>query len=325
LSRKLFIHIGPRKTATSAIQRLLAKHDHSVVIYPNVALGGAGNYHGHHGFVFKLFGEKWVGKTADGDLRQMFATIAEQAEGNDRDIVFSSEELEPKNVAAFVNAVLPHLGSHPLDVEVLFTCREHFSRISSLYNHRLRGKKSSEGRSPDMFLTEVWKRVCYEPLVHSLKSTSFKVTALSYYPSDTFVKRFLLHIGFKDGELPGISEELVGHSPKMIVVNLAVRDISESQSQRHELLRQFKDMPDRHAPSRFIFGHEAAVAADRYFAVDRQFVHAEFGIELVPPDFSRDGNALSISAKELEDIATIAAQLGEIGQKIVDIARGYLR
>jgi len=325
LSRKLFIHIGPRKTATSAIQRLLAKHDHSVVIYPNVALGGDGNYHGHHGFVYKVLGEKGAGKEASSDLSQMFATMAEQAADNTRNIIFSSEELMSKDVSAFVDAVLPHLGSTPLDVEVLFTCREHFSRIASLYNHRLRRRKSSEIRRPDAYLAEAWKRVCYEPLARDLKSQSLKATALNYHPSETFVNRFLVHIGFNEGELPEISEELVGYSPKMIIVNLAVKDATESHSRRQKILRRFKDLPNRNAASQFIFGREAALEADRHFAVDRQFLREEFGVDLVPPDFSSDGRALSLSAVDMEDIVAVASRLGRYGPRIIDFARGYLR
>ncbi|HTW31951.1 MAG TPA: hypothetical protein VMD76_09745 [Candidatus Sulfotelmatobacter sp.] len=53
MARKLFVHVGPRKTATSAIQDCLRRHDNSIVIYPKVGLEGPGC---HHGLVYAFAG-----------------------------------------------------------------------------------------------------------------------------------------------------------------------------------------------------------------------------------------------------------------------------
>lgn len=92
-------------------------------------------------------------------------------------------------------------------MEILFACREHFSRAASLYNHRTARWTSQENRTPDQFLVECAADVCYAPLVRNLRRAGFPITALNYHPSLDWVERFLTHIGFQRDRLPTIANQ----------------------------------------------------------------------------------------------------------------------
>src|SRR5215469_1440715 len=146
LSRTLYVHLGPRKTGTTAIQGLLRRHRDAPVIYPRVGLWPDG---AHHGLVFKFLGKERKGKVPAQSMKEMLDSVAASAAGSNRDVIISSEALHPgRDIAGFVDAVAQCLPQ-PVKIEFLVICREHFSRASSWYNHRVR---SGERDGPDAFL-----------------------------------------------------------------------------------------------------------------------------------------------------------------------------
>jgi hypothetical protein len=323
LSRKLYVHVGPRKTATSAIQRLLIDHDNSVINFPKTGRGGSNNFRGHHDLVLAYFGSQRSGfsKSSASDL---FDLLKSEIERDEKNVLISSEILETRDVGAFVDAMVSHL-SLPLDVEILFTCREHFSRAASLYNFRLRSKDTLEQRSPDEFLTEHGKRIRYAPLVRKIRNAGLRVTGLNYHPSEDWVKRFLMYVGYAEHEVPEIKNILIAYSPRMLVATLAVRRTVESPDRQFELIKQLsKDIPQSREPSRFIFGREAAMAADQYFSADRKFLKKRFNIDLTPPDLDAKTCEFLISDEELQEIAEAVSKLGSEGKSVVDFARRYV-
>ena len=317
MTRRLYIHIGPRKTATSTIQRTLARHDSSVVLYPRagLGLGGPGQAHGHHGLVFGFFGRHQNGNA-------LMDSLVAECNQTERDIVLSAEILEKRDIGAFARALLDRLDVAP-DVEILFACREHFSRTASLYNHRTRRKKSVEYRLPDQFLVESAEEVCYAPLVRNLQQTGFPIRALNYHPASDWIERFLTHIGFTRENMPAIESEMTAFGPKLLVLHLALKEIP-SLERRRMLRKAFSGMTDARATSEFIFGPGAAEVAELQFAADRQFLKAEFGIELVPPRLDVQGKGLRINAGEFTDIAAVAEDFGADGRKIVEFASRFV-
>ena len=318
VSRRLYIHVGPRKTATSTIQQTLASHDNSVVFYPRVGrgLGGAGQAHGHHGLVHGFFG-------GNEDRDVLMDLLAAECRETDRDILLSAEIVDKKDIGALAQALLDRLNV-AMDVEIIFACREHFSRAASLYNHRARRKKSHDYGLPDQFLAECASELCYAPLVRNLRRTGFAITALNYHPSSDWVERFLAHVGFSGDQMPSISSNLVAFSPKMLVAYLGLKEIS-SEERRREIRRAFSRIADARAPSGFIFGPDAAEVAEQQFAGDRQFLKDEFGIELVPPPPETRGIGLRIGAEEFADIAAVTEDFGAEGQAVADFASRFVR
>ena len=324
MPKTLYVHIGPRKTATKAIQEFLGKHDNSVVVYPKVGLFDPGS---HHGLVFKFFGEERRGKPLKGkNIDRLLQKIADEARESDKSVVFSSEALESRDVGAFIRAVLPYVGCDPANVEIILACREHFARTASWYNHRMRAARGGEQRSdPDKFLRENAEEICYAPLVRKFRDTGFKVAVMNYHPSGTWIERFFTHLGFSPDQIPRGNARHVGLSPKALIAKLATNKAVRSKDERQKYLHAFNEMSESHSASQFIFGREAASDADLIFSADRKFLLDEFGINIPRPDIETQENMLFINKDELEEIEAVAQKFGSEGQKIVEIARLYLQ
>ncbi|HLY04338.1 MAG TPA: hypothetical protein VKR31_01180 [Rhizomicrobium sp.] len=319
MSRTLYVHLGPRKTGTTAIQGLLRRHEDPPVIYPKVGLWPDG---AHHGLVFKFLGKNRKGKVPAQSLQEMLDSIAASAAGNDRDIIISSEALHQKrDIAGFVEAVVLCLPQ-PVKVEFLVICREHFSRVSSWYNHRVR---SGERESPDEFLEARAEKICYAPLLRRIRAIGHTVTVLNYHPSDTLVQRFLARIGWNENDIPPAVTRNPGLSPKALVLKLAINNVVGSEKKVLELFARLKEMPGSFAPSQFIFSRAVAEAADLLYADDRSFLKKEFDIEIQPRDLAREQNMFLISEQDLQDITRIAAQLKKHADDIVDFARRFVQ
>jgi len=250
-------------------------------------------------------------------------SLAAECSQTDKDILLSCELLDSKDIGAFAQALLDHFNA-TLDVEILFACREHFSRAASWYNNRARLRKVNECRLPDQFLIERAADICYAPLVRRLGPRGVEITALNYHPSADWVERFLTHIGFARDQIPAIKNELISFSPKMLVAHLAVTEV-QSEPRRRALRRALTRMAAPRAPSGFIFGPEAAEIAEQQFAADRQFLKDEFAIELAPPPAEARGSGLRIGRDEFADIAAVAKDFGTDGQAVVDFASKFVR
>lgn len=324
MARTLFVHVGPRKTATTAIQAFLGKHDNSIVIYPKVGLHGIGS---HHGLVFSFFDA--ARKKDDSDsIEQLFEKIGEQTRDSDLDVVISSEAMEIQNrdVGAFVRALLPYVSRTPIKVELVLAVREHFGRTASLYNHLVRARKGAVQRNlPDEFLEANAAEMCYAPYVRRLKNSGFNVTALNYHPSESWTDRFFAYIGFPADEIPKIDMRHVALSPKVLIALAATNETVRSKDNRRKFRLAFAAMPESKTPSRFIFGQEAARTAEVLFSEDRKFLFDEFGIKIVGPDVENEQNAFFLSHDEFEEIAAVARDLGPGGNKILKFAREYVR
>lgn len=318
MSRTLYVHVGPMKTGTSAIQHALRNHDNSVIVYPKVGLWDDGS---HHGLVFKFFGEP-LGDRIEGGIDGLLEQIGKEAKDSERDVLISSETLADRDCERFIRAVLPHVTATRMEVEIVVACREHFSRASSLFNHRLRGGNPPD---PDRFLTKHAAGMCYAPLIRKMRETSFRVVALDYHPSETWVARFFSHLGFPPERIPEGEIKRLALSPKGIIAKLAINRLRQSKEEKLRYFHRFKQMPESRAGSQFIFGRDAAAAAERHFSADRDFLSREFGIHFVAPQLGTQKNYLSINSDELSEIISIGRKLGPPGQEIIRFARQYLR
>ena len=82
--------------------------------------------------------------------------------------------------------------------------------------------------------------------------------------------------------------------------------------------------PESIAPSRFIFGDDAARAAEREFSSDRDFLHKKFGICLPAPNLNDKENGFWIGEAEYADIADAISDLNPEGAEICECLRKYV-
>jgi len=181
LARTLYLHLGPAKTGTSAVQHILSRHDGSIVLYPRIGLWPDGS---HHNLVLNFFGDYQRPDVVRQDPARLLAQIADEIRTSDRDVVISSEILAGRrNLPEFVAAMHTAIGE-PCRVVLVVVAREHRERAASIYNQRVKDAVTSETRDPDAFLTESRESFCYGRLLRRLRKTDFELVVLNYHPAE---------------------------------------------------------------------------------------------------------------------------------------------
>lgn len=322
--RKLYVHVGPMKTGTTAVQSVLREHDNSVVIYPRGFLyAGA-----HHPLVFNFFGDSRAKRTGLVDFHEPLEEIRTLTTGNDRNLLISSEALVPMawqphriEPGALIRALLPYAGVEESDVEILATCREHFSWAASTYNQRLKGSETS---GPDEFLRRFAGALCFAPILRSLERSGFRVTAMNYHPSESWVERFLTYVGFPPQAIPQTENLNTSLTPSGLILKLAANRSLPGGKTSRKLRRKLLSTPEFAAPSQFIFGGDAVRAAEEIFSEDRRILAGEYAIDLPQPDLDAP-NMFFVSPQDLETIENFARSLGVDERAIVGAAREFVR
>lgn len=320
--RRLFIHVGPPKTGTSAVQHIFRTHDDSSLIYPKVGLWADG---AHHNLVFNFYQEFTHPQVVRSDASHLFAKIAEEARGRRGDILISSELLAGRDVGPFIRALLACLGSDDWAPEILIVCREHFGTAASTYNQRVKDPVVFERRAPDDFLKEYAPQLVYRPIIERLRGSGMPMTALNYHPAGEFVDRFLRHVGFTKGEPVQNEHRNVSLSTKGLIATLAANNVARTIADRDRYFAALRRMRPFFAPSRFIFGSAAAEEADLVFHEDRRFLCEDLGVRLPTLESGDRQDMFFIDARELDDIRNAVRDLGSEGEAIIAFAGGYVR
>jgi hypothetical protein len=308
--RTLFLHVGPTKTGTSAIQDILCRHDGSVVIYPKVGLWADGS---HHNLVLNFYRDFARPEVVREDVAGLFSRIAAEAAASQKDVVISSEVLGGRQrPGKFVHALRQALGSD-FQPEILVGVREHFERAASIYNQRVKDGVTREQRGPDEFLVERMHGLVYAPMLRKLDHEKLRTSLIGYHPTADFVVRFLRRIGFPEERIPAPAQHNVSLSTKGLVATLTANRIAPCAEDRSRIFEALRRLPGFHGPSRFIFTKDPAHAAEPVFQEDRNFLQQDFGLEIEPPQITRSENTFRISEQEFDEISEATAHLEYLG------------
>lgn len=322
MTRTLFLHVGPAKTGTSAVQHILQRHDNSIVIYPKVGLWSDGS---HHNLILNYFRDYTRPEVVREDPADLIARIGNEARRSHRDIVISSEILAGrKDIAGFTAALEQEIGE-ALRVELVAVVREHFERAASLYNQRVKDAVTGETRDPDVFLAAQAQGLCYANFLKRFRKTGFDLSVLNYHPAEDCVQRVLARFGFSQEPVASYPARNVSLGRVALVASLAANRVAASPNERNRFVAALRRMPGFHAPAGFIFGMDAALAADRKFGKDRDFLLRRFGIEFQLPDFSESRVPFGIDQAEFGDISEIAVKFDGFGQNILEGVSPYIR
>lgn len=312
MTRRLFIHLGPAKTGTSAIQHVLSRHDGSAVLYPNVGLWSDGS---HHGLVMNFFGAYRRPDLVREDPERLIAQIGEQARASDRDLVISSEFLPGcKDLGRFVSALKSAIGGSSLRVLFVVVVREHRERAASLYNQRVKDAVSAEIRTPDAFLVDHPQKFCYENLLRRLASMGQEISVLNYHPAESLVARCLALLGLPPDAASEPPRRNVSLGRKALIAMLAANRAAQSREERvrFELTR----ISDRFAPSEVFFSQDAISEVRSNFADDRKFLRRQYGIVLPRPERPICEPRFALSGEEFREVAALTRKLGDYGARI---------
>jgi hypothetical protein len=319
--RRLFIHVGPTKTGTSAVQHLLARHDGPDVLYPKVGQWSDG---AHHNLVLNYFGDRSRPEMVAGDAKAMLREIAASWHAHAGNMLISSEGLVNHDLGRLVGDLIEAFDGQTPPIVFILVCREHFERASSVYNQRVKDPEIRETLAPSPFLINRLSRLTYMPIIRRLQQLGFPVDVLNYHPDGDFVRSFLRHIGYAAAETTPISFRNGGISIKPLIALLAMNRVANTREERLRYLHAALGMRHPWSRARFIFAPPAVAAALPVFAADRDALAAQFGIALPTPDVSTLRDLFHINADELAEIAALCQDFGAPGAAALEIARAYL-
>lgn len=323
--RTLYIHVGPAKTGTTAIQQaLLSAQDTAdpFVIYPQVCLSRGGS---HNHLVANLVGDQTRPDVIRVEHGQLLADLRQAMGESERDMIISSEMLAGKfDLARFIET-LAGLFDSPVRVEWLTVCREHFARTSSAYNQRVKDNWVREREPPDDFLRGRGAAFLYREIIRRLRATGIPVTALNYHPAESLVERFLRHIGFPQEQIPQPQLRNISLSSKGLVATLAANNVAATTEDRDRYFTTLRRMKGFFAPSKSIFSAEASREVAQRLAADREFLATRMGVSLPEPNAGGEDGGLRVDEGEYAEICQVTHALGEEGEAINAYASRFRR
>lgn len=322
MARTLYLHLGPAKTGTSAIQHILSCHDGSVVLYPRVGLWPDGS---HHNLVLNFFGNFQRPDVIRENPEDLLAQLRHEARASDRNLVISSETLAGhRNLGKFIAALQEAIGGGCRVVLVVVT-REHRERVASLYNQRVKDAVTGETRGPDAFLTEHPERFCYNDLLRRLQKSGLELIVLNYHPAEDFVARCLALFGFAPDQIPPAPRRNVSLGRVALVATLAANRAMESREERARFDAVLSRIPNRFAAGDTLFSKEAVASVRDVFRTDRRFVRQHFGVKLPKPAKTEHTGTLALGEQEVDELITALHELGAYGARIREQLRVFLK
>jgi hypothetical protein len=320
--RRLILHVGPPKTGTSAVQHVLRGHSAPNVYYPPIGLWYDG---AHHGLVFNFFKDYRRPDTQPGDGEAMLWEIAGRCRDFDGTTVLSSEHFLDYDFEDFTRQLLTLLGRDAPAVEIVFVCRDHFERASSLYSQHIQDPYVDESRSPGEYLVGNAGSLTYMPVLERLRACGFPLHVMSYHPSEAFLPAFLDYIGFAWNDEFLQYRRNLSLSIKALVAMLAIKQVFRGMEERNLCRALVRNMPGCFGDSQFVFDPAATQAVVPLFERDRALLAAEHGLHLPPKKEAWDQDRFGLTERELAEIEAVFEGLGLAGRMIIERARRYQR
>ena len=295
---ELFLHIGPPKTGTSAVQYLMEKQNDEQILYPRVGLWRDGS---HHNMVFNFFKDFRRPESTVIDLERELAPFAELARHSKKNILISSEALIGRDISLFVNFLMQCFSMKRDQVNILFTCREHLSRAASLYNQAVKDVVDLECRTPDEYLRQHARGLCYAKFIRDIDKAGLNVLLLNYHPEDAFVPRFLRAIGYDDLSIPTFQARNVSLSVKGLIATLAANNVSRSNDERDALFERLRKMRGFYQSSKLIFSRDTVREFKALFREDAEILRRDYGLDLPICDPNRQ-NHFHLTLADFQEI-----------------------
>lgn len=234
MTRKLFVHVGPGKTGTSAIQGYFRDHETTTVLYPESGRWPDG---AHHKLVFAFEGKSLHGQIGIPPWKDLSRQLDEEVAGSTKNVLISSEI----STHEFVKALQTLLARHRLNASLIITFRPPLERAASSYNQGVKDSIVGLREDPDAYLLNETDRFLFRPFFEGWYSLGLPVTVLPYRDDLPLVQRFGQAIGLDlPAEVGGTRRNRSMGGSALLTILLANKLMQSEQERRSffELIRQ---------------------------------------------------------------------------------------
>jgi hypothetical protein len=193
--RRLFLHLGPAKTGTSAVQNVFRDLEDPRLTYPKTGQWPDGS---HNLLSFSLKGTKTWGPHKIPEPSTLLPAIAAELNAAKGDALISSEGLCNEDT---YGALWHHLGDvfgGFDEVIPMLALRHPIERAASAYNQQVKDAHIGQTSLPDAFLEANVRGFLISPFVQRWSRVAEGMVFLPYHPSEGFVARFCDTIGRPD-------------------------------------------------------------------------------------------------------------------------------
>lgn len=319
MARTLFLHCGPAKTGTSAIQAHLRDNR----LYPDLYYPQTGQWAdgAHHHLAFALKGMADRGGVPVMPLDRVHAALsAEVAEAGGRDVILSSEALMLSDTLPAFHEMFAEMIAGFDRVQTLVVLRHPLERAASAYNQNLKDVSTGETRLPDDFLADVGRGFALRPFVRRWRKAYRDVRFVNYHPSGRLLPRFLKALGRDFVAPPRSPRRNASLGGRAALTMLLANRLGLDMAARAALLSEMRQDPDfgLHKGRSHLFSAAATARFLDAAAPDLAAVDEMLGLDLSPL-YPKAPKRLALGPSQIKGLRRRVARHAPEGADLADI------
>ncbi|GAB2695548.1 hypothetical protein [Aliiglaciecola aliphaticivorans] len=183
MSRKLFIHLGPSKTGTSAIQGFFRDNSSNTIIYPETGRWPDGS---HHKLAFAFEGKNRHGLINIPSWTDLTTELEREIATSQKNVLISSEVSSVK----FVKALIALLKQYKFEINLILSVRNPIERAASAYNQHVKDEVVGLTEMPDEFLLGRKTDFNFRPLYEKWLALNLPIIVIPYKSERPLIERF---------------------------------------------------------------------------------------------------------------------------------------
>lgn len=188
MTRTLYLHVGPAKTGTSAIQAYFKSTEFDSLYYPQTGQWPDGS---HHKLVFAAKGLRRYGVIEIPEWHELKQQLYAEIKATNKDILISSEVCQP-DFMEIIRTIAAQFGMH---IVVIMVYRNAIDRASSVYNQEVKDPVVGLTLSPDEFLQQKAEQLRIRPLYERWTKEVHDIRLLAYSGHAPLLTRFCEILG----------------------------------------------------------------------------------------------------------------------------------
>jgi hypothetical protein len=234
MNRTLFLHVGPAKTGTSAIQAYFKSNQFETIYYPHTGQWPDGS---HHKLVFATRNLRYYGPIEIPEWEELKQQLCAEIATTNKDIFISSEVCQP----GFIDYLTEITTQFNLQLKVIMVYRDATARASSIYNQNVKDPVVGLALNPDDFLEQQVNQFKIRPLFQRWRKKTNEIHLMSYGSDTPLLASFCKYIGVmvsEDDASKIFNRSMGGHA---LIAMLIANKVLASENERRaffEAMRQ---------------------------------------------------------------------------------------